>query len=104
MASPKLDSDGYIENLLDWNERIASEIATKESLELTDAHWEVIVLAREFYERYQISPATRALANLVKQELGAKKGSSLYLMKLFGGSPAKMVSKISGLPKPDNCI
>ena len=104
MVSQKLDNDGYIENMLDWNERIASEIAIKENLILTDAHWEIINLTREFYERYQISPATRALANLIKQELGGKKGSSLYLMKLFGGSPAKMVSKISGLPKPDNCI
>tara|TARA_B100001778_G_C18481917_1_gene580765 strand:+ start:600 stop:914 length:315 start_codon:yes stop_codon:yes gene_type:complete len=104
MVSQKLDSDGYIEDLRDWNERIASEIARQDNLTLTDAHWEIIVLTRDFYERYQISPATRALTNLVKQELGGKKGTSLYLMKLFGGSPAKMVSKISGLPKPDNCI
>ena len=104
MGSQKLDSDGYIEELRDWNERIASEIARQENITLTDAHWEITVLPRDFYERYQISPATRALTNLVKQELGGKKGTSLYLMKLFGGSPAKMVSKISGLPKPDNCI
>ena len=104
MVSQKLDSDGYIEDLRDWDERIASEIARQENLKLTDAHWEIIVLTRDFYERYQISPATRALTNLVKQELGDKKGTSLYLMKLFGGSPAKMVSKISGLPKPENCI
>ena len=104
MVSQKLDSDGYIEELGDWNERIASEIAKQENLTLTDAHWEIIVITRDFYERYQISPTTRALTNLVKQELGGKKGTSLYLMKLFGGSPAKMVSKISGLPKPDNCI
>ena len=104
MVSQKLDSDGYIEDLRDWSERIASEIARQENLKLTDAHWEIIVLTRDFYERYQISPATRALTNLVKQKLGSKKGTSLYLMKLFGGSPAKMVSKISGLPKPDNCI
>ena len=104
MGSQKLDSDGYIEELRDWNERIAFEIARQENITLTDAHWEIIVLTRDFYERYQISPATRALTNLVKKELGRKKGTSLYLMKLFGGSPAKMVSKISGLPKPDNCI
>ena len=104
MVSQKLDSDGYIEDLRDWDERIASEIARQENLKLTDAHWEIIVLTRDFYERYQISPATRALTNLVKQKLGGKKGTSIYLMKLFGGSPAKMVSKISGLPKPDNCI
>ena len=67
MVSQMLDSDGYIEDLRDWNERIASEIARQENLTLTDAHWEIIVLTRDFYERYQISPATRALTNLVKQ-------------------------------------
>jgi sulfur relay (sulfurtransferase) DsrC/TusE family protein len=25
-------------------------------------------------------------------------------MKLFKGQPARLVNKIAGLPKPDNCI
>ena len=49
MVSQKLDSDGYIEDLRDWNERIAFEIARRENLTLTDAHWEIIVLTRDFY-------------------------------------------------------
>jgi tRNA 2-thiouridine synthesizing protein E len=59
---------------------------------------------RAFYQRHQLSPATRALVNLVKRELGPDKGRSVYLMKLFGGSPAKTASKIAGLPKPLNCL
>jgi len=37
-------------------------------------------------------------------KLGADKGRSIYLMSLFPGSPAKLGSKIAGLPKPDNCL
>jgi len=51
-----------------------------------------------------LSPATRALISLVKRDLGKEKGRSVYLMKLFRGSPAKMASKLAGLPKPDNCL
>jgi tRNA 2-thiouridine synthesizing protein E len=51
-----------------------------------------------------MSPASRALINYMKKELGAEKGRSVYVMKLFGGSAATTAAKIAGLPKPDNCI
>jgi tRNA 2-thiouridine synthesizing protein E len=51
-----------------------------------------------------MSPASRALISHMKKELGAEKGRSVYVMKLFGGSAAKTAAKIAGLPKPDNCI
>tara|TARA_B100001996_G_C18293946_1_gene451924 strand:+ start:97 stop:411 length:315 start_codon:yes stop_codon:yes gene_type:complete len=104
MRTLDLDKDGYLNNLSDWDEDAALQIAKKEEIELTHAHWEIIKLIRKFYKRHQVSPATRALINLVKRELGPQKGRSVYLMKLFRGTPAKTVSKISGLPKPDNCI
>tara|TARA_B100001250_G_scaffold171394_1_gene147595 strand:- start:171 stop:485 length:315 start_codon:yes stop_codon:yes gene_type:complete len=99
-----LDKDGYLNNLSDWDEDAALQIAKREEIKLTHAHWEIIKLLRKFYKRQQVSPATRALINLIKRELGPQKGRSVYLMKLFRGTPAKTVSKISGLPKPDNCI
>jgi tRNA 2-thiouridine synthesizing protein E len=99
-----LDKEGYLKNLDDWDEEIAVELAAAEQIRLRTAHWEVIKLLRAFYQRHQLSPATRALVNLVKRELGPDKGRSVYLMKLFGGSPAKTASKIAGLPKPLNCL
>ena len=104
MVSQKFDSDGYLKSLQDWSEGVAAEIAAQENLELTPEHWEVIALTREFYQQHQLSPATRALVSLIKRELGINKGTSRYLMKLFKGQPAKLVNKIAGLPKPDNCI
>ena len=104
MFSLKYDSEGYLVSLHDWDERVAAEIAARENLELTQEHWEVITLTREFYQQHRLSPATRALVRLIKRELGNKKGTSRYLMKLFKDQPAKLVNKIAGLPKPDNCI
>ncbi|MGB2173161.1 MAG: TusE/DsrC/DsvC family sulfur relay protein [Porticoccaceae bacterium] len=46
----------------------------------------------------------RPLCKQVTVELGVDKGRSLYLNKLFPGSPAKIAAKLAGLPKPKNCI
>ena len=102
--APALDKEGYLRELTDWNEGVAALLAQQENINLGPAHWEIIKLLRSFYRRHQVSPATRALINLVKRELGPDKGKSVYLMKLFRGSPAKTANKIAGLPKPDNCI
>lgn len=101
---PALDKEGYLRKLEDWNEDVAEALAREDSLRLTQQHWEVIRLLRSFYQRHQVSPANRALVSLVKRELGPDKGRSVYLMKLFGGRPARTVSRIAGLPKPDNCL
>ena len=99
-----LDKEGYLVELADWDEDVATSLASQEQITLGPAHWEVINLLRVFYTRHQMSPANRALVNLVRRDLGADKGKSIYLMKLFRGSPAKTASKISGLPKPENCL
>ena len=101
---PILDKEGFLCNLNDWNEHTARIIASQESIELNQAHWEIIYLLRDFYREYQISPAMRPLVKAVKNQFGSDKGNSLYLLKLFPGSPAKVAAKIAGLPKPANCL
>ena len=80
------------------------QIAAAENLELTPAHWEILELLRAYYRDYDSSPAMRALVKYCAIKLGPEKGKSIYLMSLFPGSPAKIGSKIAGLPKPDNCL
>ncbi|WP_339847303.1 TusE/DsrC/DsvC family sulfur relay protein [uncultured Halopseudomonas sp.] len=99
-----LDQEGFLTDLNDWSQPLAAELARIEGIEFTDKHLEVILLLRQFYQRYQLSPAMRPLVKYVGQELGPEKGKSIYLLKLFPGSPAKLASKIAGLPKPDNCL
>lgn len=100
----EFDEEGYLRNLNDWSETVAVEIAESEGISLSEAHWEIISIIREFYQNYELSPAMRPLVKAVSLKLGKDKGKSIYLMKLFPGSPAKMVAKIAGLPKPDNCL
>lgn len=98
------DKEGFLKQLDQWNEEVAIQIAHQEGITLTEQHWEVIHLLRTFYNEFELSPAMRPLVNYVKQHLGEEKGKSIYLLKLFPGSPAKLASKIAGLPKPDNCL
>lgn len=99
-----LDSEGYLKQMSDWDHDVAEQLAELEGLVLTELHWEVITVLRIFYQQHQLSPPMRPMINLLKRELGADKGRSIYLMKLFGGSPARQACKIAGLPRPKNCI
>ena len=99
-----IDREGFLKDLSEWNAEVADALAQQEGINLGPPHWEILNLLRVFYPRHQLSPASRALVSLVRRELGADKGTSIYMMKLFQGSPAKMANKIAGLPKPDNCL
>lgn len=99
-----VDDQGFLLDLSVWTETLAEEIALSEDIHLTSAHWEIIFLLREFYQEFGISPAMRIFVKQTKIKLGADKGNSHYLLGLFPGSPAKIASKIAGLPKPTNCL
>ena len=98
------DEKGFLVDWLSWTPAHAHLFAALEGIDMTAAHWEILHLLRAFYERYDASPANRALVNFVKQELGEDKGNSIYLMSLFPESPARRGSRIAGLPKPKNCL
>ena len=105
MLSPDaFDKEGFLRDLADWSPQVAEQIAHREQVQLTPAHWEVIELLRRYYQEFDASPAMRPLVKYCARELGPDKGKSIYLMALFPGSPAKIGSKIAGLPKPDNCL
>ncbi len=104
LADIPRDNEGYLLNVADWNKQIANELALEESLELSDAHWEIIDLLRSFYQEYEQSPAMRIMVKQASIKLGKDKGNSIYFMRLFPGSPSKVASKIAGLPKPLNCL
>jgi len=98
------DKQGYLLNSDDWSEALAPIIAEQESISLSPAHWEVVLFVRNFYLEYNTSPAIRALVKAMAKKLGADKGNSIYLYKLFPKGPAKQATKIAGLPKPAKCL
>jgi tRNA 2-thiouridine synthesizing protein E len=99
-----MSDKNYLAKLPPWTPETASKLAAEDSLKLTAEHLEVLEVARQFYDQYGFSPSMRPLCKTVAAELSIEKGRSIYLLQLFPGSPAKLVAKFAGLPKPKNCI
>ena len=104
MNKVERNKDGFLVSLRHWNKSVAADIAYREGIDLTNEHWEIINLLQTFYKETDTVPEMRPFANLISKELGKEKSKSVRLMRLFGGSPAKIAAKISGLPRPTNCI
>ena len=100
----ELDKDGYLVDLNDWSAEVAQALAGQSGIDLSREHWEILELLREFYQQFELSPATRPLIKYTALKLGTEKGNSLYLNRLFNGTPAKLAAKLAGLPKPTNCL
>ncbi len=98
------DEHGYLLNHTQWSETLAEAIAQAENIELTDAHWQIIRFVRAFYAQYDTSPAIRALVKALANEFGPEVGNSRHLQRLLPKGPAKLASKLAGLPKPAKCL
>ena len=88
--------DGYLEDMSQWNEDVAKEIANEIGIELTDKHFEVLNYLREK------SAASEALSIRSVGKSGVVDIKGLY--KLFPKGPLKFSSKIAGIPKPTSCV
>lgn len=88
--------EGYLEDMTQWNENIAKEIAKEVNIELTDKHFEVLNFLRK---------KTKDGESLTIRGVG-KSGivNIKELYKLFPKGPLKFSSKIAGIPKPTSCI
>ena len=98
------DEEGYLVNMSDWSPALAEAMARAEDTILTSEHWEILHFLREYYNEYKIAPAVRVLTKAVGKRLGAEKGNSKYLYKLFHYGPGKQACKYAGLPKPTGCV
>lgn len=100
----RVDDEGFLLDLDDWSNAIAQQLAALHDITLSPAHFEIIELLRRYYKEFDHAPAMRALVAYTRQQLGSDKGQSIYLLRLFPGSPAKLAAQIAGLPKPENCL
>ncbi|WWO95471.1 MAG: TusE/DsrC/DsvC family sulfur relay protein [Candidatus Dasytiphilus stammeri] len=98
------DSEGYLINYSDWNKIIANQLALEENLNMNEKHWEIILLVRNFYLKFNMVPTMRMLVKTIEKQYGAKKANSRYLFQLFPKGLARQVTKIAGIPKPVKCL
>ena len=91
-----VSEDGYLEDMNQWNEEIAKEIATEIGIELTPKHFEVV----NYLRKKTASKEALTIRNVGKSGIVTIK--ELYV--LFPKGPLKFSSKIAGIPKPTSCI
>lgn len=103
MSQP-VDHLGFLLNAKDWNPEWAESTAAAQDLKLEEIDFKIIEALRNFYFEFDLSPPMRPLVKLIKQNIGVEAGNSIWLMKRYGESPARVLALISGLPKPKNCL
>ena len=99
-----LDEDGHLVDADDWSPTIAATLAEQCEIALGADHWRVLDAVRQFHAETGVSPSMRPLVRLVRERVGDDLASSIALLRLFPGSPAALVAKIAGLPRPDKCL
>jgi len=94
----RLNDEGFFEDPAVSTREIAAEMAAADGiLELTPQHWIVLdFMRKEFFEK-GTGPTVRLL--------GKNSGVDVKtLYQLFPKGPAKMASRLAGIPKPKGCI
>lgn len=100
----KLSEAGWLENLSEWSEELAKQIAKNESIpELTQEHWDIIYTAREYFEENGIVAEPRTFSKIMKKKYGDKRSDQKYIYSLFPTGLIKCANKVAGLPRPKGC-
>ena len=95
-----VDDEGYLVDPADWSEALAAELARREGIVLSDAHWAVIRFVREQYEQRGIIPDARhAIKHLAAYRGAASEGRN-ELFRLFPYGYVKQACKIAGMRRP----
>jgi tRNA 2-thiouridine synthesizing protein E len=91
---------GFLQNIEDWSEDVASAIAAEEQLELTERHWDLINHLRdEFINNGGNQPNTRNLVKAMTSRWDDRSVNAKTLYDLFPGDPSKQGGRIAGLPE-----
>ncbi len=92
----EVNAEGYLKNMNDWTPELAREMATRENIQLTDKHFEVLNWLRT-KQAENVPLSIRKIGNSGLVDI-----KQFYA--LFPGGPLKISSKIAGIPKPASCI
>lgn len=93
-------ASGFLENIEDWSEEVASHIAEQEGIIMTDRHRDLIMYLRdEYINNSGNQPNTRSIVKALSKKWQDKSVNAKSLYDLFPGDPSKQAGKIAGLPE-----
>lgn len=92
---------GWLENREEWDEDVATEIAKSVGIEMTDEHWKLVHIAREYYDKHFTCCPPRAFSRILRKEFDKDHSDQKFIYQLFpAGGLVQCVNKIAGLPCP----
>ncbi|MGO9445392.1 MAG: TusE/DsrC/DsvC family sulfur relay protein, partial [Thiobacillaceae bacterium] len=68
MDLPPRDGDGYLENMNEWTPEIGQAMAELDGIEMTEAKWQQVLKAREYYDEFQSVPPIRKFAKYLEMD------------------------------------
>jgi TusE/DsrC/DsvC family sulfur relay protein len=94
----QVNDEGFMTNPSEWAKEIAVDLAKEEGIsELTPSHWKVIEFCRQDGAASGKAPTLRRITTMAGV-------STKEMFALFPKGPAKKVSRIAGLGKPEGCV
>ncbi len=96
--TPELDDEGYLINPDQWNDEVATELAKRADIALTDDHWNVINFMRAYYNENQIAADARHVIKHLSSSFGGDARNKLF--ELFPYGYVGQACKISGMKRP----
>jgi TusE/DsrC/DsvC family sulfur relay protein len=101
----QLSEAGWLENLDEWSEELAAQIAISEKITdgLTEEHWDIINEARTYFQDNGTVCEPRAFSKIMKKKFGKDRSDQKYIYSLFPTGLIKCANKIAGLPRPKGC-
>ena len=92
-----VDDEGFLTVYDEWDETLATSLATAIGIEMTDEAWGPIRFMRDDFRSEGHTPTLRRVATV-----GGFDTKGLFA--LFPKKPAKKMAYIAGLPKPAGCV
>lgn len=90
--------NGYLIDVLAWNEAVAEAMAQKEGLELTQRHWDLVRYLRDEYLNHnENQPNTRTIVKAMQQLWEDRSVDAKTIYDLFPLDPSKQGGRIAGL-------
>lgn len=106
MSTPKpfkCNHEGYLLDFMAWRTSFAEQIAEELSMTLDEFDWEVIEFVRGFYEAHHMMPLTRVIVQYIMSDLD-EGFDSIKLQERYTVQPLWVLAKLSGVPKPAQCV
>lgn len=95
------DNEGYLIDPLEWNESLASALASSEDIQLDSSYWPVLKFMREYWMENRVAPDVRHVVDFLIKEKGLdKKVAKKHLFGLFPYGYVKQACKIAGMQRP----